>query len=312
MPSICLSYRRSDSPAIVGRIYDRLVARYGAQAVFMDLTGIPYGADFRQHILDAWQGAHVLIAVIGSGWRGEQRDGLPRIQDKIDPIRVEIETALRQGIMIIPALIDGAKMPAAQLLPRSMSELVYRNAMPIDSGLDFELHLQRLLTAVDQALGFEAASPGTQSGGAARAPKKPAALFQAALAWCGGLWPYFLVPVILLLLAHYLIEMTWDLDTIYLRPFAVIVPLVTGYLLQRKLRLGAAAATLLGLLVALAAVPAMMTAVGLIDHHAILPTTAVGWREPVEFVVTITLAAGAGNLLARVISPVMLGGWRLF
>jgi hypothetical protein len=289
-----------------------LIARYGAQAVFMDLTGIPYGADFRQHILDAWQGAHVLIAVIGSGWLGEQRDGPPRIRDKIDPIRVEIETALRQGITIIPALIDGAKMPAAQLLPRSMSELVYRNAMPIDSGLDFEPHIQRLLTAIDQSLGIESASAQIQSGSAAAAPKKPEAVFHAALAWCGRLWPYFLVPVILLLLAHYLIEMTWDLDTIYLRPFAVIVPLVTGYLLQRKIRLGAAAATLLGLLVALAAVPAMMTVVGLIDHHAILPTTAAGWREPVEFAVTITLAAGAGNLLARVISPVMLGGWRLF
>ena len=278
----------------------------------MDLTGIPYGADFRERILSAWQGAHALVAIIGPGWLGEQGDGPARIDDKLDPVRVEIETALRESILIIPALIDGAKMPAAQRLPRSISELSYRNAMPIDSGLDFEPHVQRLLRAVDQALGIESVSDETRSSGVAAVPKKPAAVFQTAAVWCGRLWPYFVVPVILLVLAHYLIVMRWDRDTLYLRPFTVIIPLVTGYLLLRKLRLGAATATLFGLLVGVVAVAAMMAVVGLIDHEAILPTTASGWQEPLEFAVTITLATVAGNLLARVVKPVMLGGRRLF
>jgi hypothetical protein len=312
MPKICLSYRRSDSPALVGRVYDRLVARYGGESVFMDLTGIPYGADFRERILNAWRGAHVLVAIIGPGWLGEQGGGPARIDDKLDPVRVEIETALREGILIIPALIDSAKMPPAQRLPRSIGELAYRNAMPIDSGLDFEPHVQRLLRAIDQVLGIDSVSDETQSGSVAAVSKKPAAVFQTAVAWCGRLWPYFVVPVILLVLAHYLIVMRWDRDTLYLRLFAVIIPLVSGYLLLRRLRLGVTTATLLGLLVGVVAVAAMMAVVGLIDHEAILPTTASGWQEPLEFVVTITLATGAGNLLARVVKPVMLGGRRLF
>jgi hypothetical protein len=46
MGGIFIPYRREDSADICGRIYDYLVARYGKPAVFKDVDGIPYGADF--------------------------------------------------------------------------------------------------------------------------------------------------------------------------------------------------------------------------------------------------------------------------
>jgi hypothetical protein len=41
MPKITVSYRRNDSDAITGRIFDRLVAHYGADSVFRDIDNIP-------------------------------------------------------------------------------------------------------------------------------------------------------------------------------------------------------------------------------------------------------------------------------
>ena len=51
MAQICLSYRRSDSNAITGRIHDHLVHRYGADTVFMDIGGIPYGRNWSSSVV---------------------------------------------------------------------------------------------------------------------------------------------------------------------------------------------------------------------------------------------------------------------
>lgn len=40
MPKIILSYRRSDSDAVAGRLRDKLVSHYGDDSVFMDIDSI--------------------------------------------------------------------------------------------------------------------------------------------------------------------------------------------------------------------------------------------------------------------------------
>ena len=47
---VFLSYRRADSPDVTGRIYDRLIAELGREAVFKDVDDIPLGVDFRAHV----------------------------------------------------------------------------------------------------------------------------------------------------------------------------------------------------------------------------------------------------------------------
>jgi len=47
MPKIAISYRRADSEAMTGRIFDRLIAHYGKEAIFRDIDDIPPGIDFR-------------------------------------------------------------------------------------------------------------------------------------------------------------------------------------------------------------------------------------------------------------------------
>src|SRR5215813_7575144 len=108
MAKILLSYRRADSAAIAGRIFDRLVAHYGAGAVFMDVDNIPVGTDFREHIRETLLASDVLVAIVGPQWLGSRADGQSRIKDSTDPVRIEIETALQANLPILPVLVDGS------------------------------------------------------------------------------------------------------------------------------------------------------------------------------------------------------------
>ena len=82
-----------------------------------------------------------------------------RLDNAADPVRVEIETALRKGVPLIPVLVFGAAMPGVGELPESLADLAYRNAMQIDAGRDFDTHMARLIRAVD-------GHPSRQWGGA--------------------------------------------------------------------------------------------------------------------------------------------------
>jgi hypothetical protein len=50
MQALFISYRRSDSEAYTGRLYDRLTLQFGKDTVFKDVDSIPLGTDFRTHL----------------------------------------------------------------------------------------------------------------------------------------------------------------------------------------------------------------------------------------------------------------------
>src|SRR5258705_4781293 len=152
MPKITVSYRRDDSEAITGRIFDRLAARYGKDSVFRDIDNIPPGVDFREHIDVALQETDVLIVVVGRRWIGSAKQGSARIRDDADPVRIDVETALQRGVPVIPVLVGDTKMPTASQLPPSLKDFAFRNAVRVDSGQDFDHHTDRLLRAMDRTL----------------------------------------------------------------------------------------------------------------------------------------------------------------
>jgi TIR domain len=152
MANIIISYRRSDSAAIAGRIRDRLAEIYGADAIFMDIDSIPFGIDFRRQIQEAVTKNDVLLALIGPKWIGAKKGGTSRISDDKNPIRIEIETALNQGIPLIPVLVGGATMPKSSALPDSLQKLCFLNAAEVDDGRDFHQHVDRLIRAIDRLL----------------------------------------------------------------------------------------------------------------------------------------------------------------
>jgi TIR domain len=149
---IAISYRRDDSAGITGRIFDRLVARYGTDSVFRDVDNIPIGIDFREHINSILAQTDITLVVVGKRWFGPLPRRRRRIDDPADPVRVEVETALRNGMPVVPILVEGGAMPNADQLPDSLKELVYRNGLQVDSGRDFDQHIERLIRSMEPIL----------------------------------------------------------------------------------------------------------------------------------------------------------------
>jgi hypothetical protein len=151
MPRITISYRRDDSLDITGRIFDRLAGHFGREAVFRDIDSIPPGADFRRHINRVLDESDIVLAIVGPRWVGPD-DEHRRLANPADPVRVEIETALRKDKPLIPVLVSRAVMPHPEALPDSLQDFAYRNAIQVDSGQDFDVHVGRLIRTMEQIL----------------------------------------------------------------------------------------------------------------------------------------------------------------
>jgi hypothetical protein len=157
MAGIAISYRREDTGWITGRIFDRLKEHYEkakeTPVVFMDYDSTPVGVDFRDHIKGVLADCDILLAVIGPRWAGSDKQGQPRIMDDSDWVRIEVETALKKNIPVVPVLIDRTPMPRADTLPETIRDLVYRQAATVDTQIDFNSHIERLIREIDRLTG---------------------------------------------------------------------------------------------------------------------------------------------------------------
>jgi hypothetical protein len=152
MTKIMISYRREDSEAITGRIFDRLSTIYGRDALFRDIDSIPPGIDFRNHIANALHTSDIVVIIIGPRWLGRAQGGHSRIDAETDFVRIEVETALKLGISVIPVLIGTTRMPRPEQLPETLRELTFRNAVRIDTGQDFDLHMGRFIHNLNEII----------------------------------------------------------------------------------------------------------------------------------------------------------------
>jgi hypothetical protein len=98
----------------------------------MDVNAIQPGRDFRKAIDDCIHECSVLLAIVGREWlESKGALGRRRLDDETDFVRLEIASALRRDIPVIPVLVRGAKMPRAEQLPADLQELAYRNAVEL-------------------------------------------------------------------------------------------------------------------------------------------------------------------------------------
>jgi hypothetical protein len=124
MPSIFLSYRQSDASAWASLLQRSLEERLPGVNVFQDIDNIPPLVKFADHIARAVGSCDVLIALIGPTWLSStDEDGNRRLDDVDDFVRMEIATALQRNIPIVPALVDGARMPKRAALPEPLRGL---------------------------------------------------------------------------------------------------------------------------------------------------------------------------------------------
>jgi TIR domain len=150
---IFISYRRIDSADVTGRIYDRLVQRFGKELIFKDVDSIPLGLDFREYVGDVVGRCNLLLAVLGDQWlTANESGGVRRIDDPKDLVRIEIEAALQRRIPVVPVLVRGASIPEEDQLPPSLAGLTYRNGIKIRSDPDFHRDMDRLIAGMETHL----------------------------------------------------------------------------------------------------------------------------------------------------------------
>lgn len=153
MARIFISYRRRDSAYVASSLRDALHARFGTDSVFFDVDNIPFGADFRKYIGNAVGQCDVLLVLIGDQWLHSTNDqGRRQIEDPSDYVRIEIESALKRDIPVIPVLVGEAKVPGASELPESIRDMVFRNAAEIRATRDQKNHIQRLVDGLEEHL----------------------------------------------------------------------------------------------------------------------------------------------------------------
>lgn len=132
MDSVFINYRRDQTAGEARALHDELSERLGDGQVFMDVDDIELGRDFREVLSQRLAGAKVMLALIGRDWL-EARDaaGARRIEQPGDFVRIEIATALQQGLQVVPVLLQGAQMPASEKLPEDLRELSFRNGFSL-------------------------------------------------------------------------------------------------------------------------------------------------------------------------------------
>ena len=153
MPIVFLSYRRADSRADAGRLYDRLSQEFGDDNVFMDVDDIAPGENFVTRLEATLGRCDVLVAVIGPQWASIADDeGKPRLHEPEDFLVLEIGTALKRGITLIPVLVGGARMPTESDLPGQLAPLARQQALSVRHER-FRDDTNHLITAIRRATG---------------------------------------------------------------------------------------------------------------------------------------------------------------
>ena len=149
---IFISYRRTDSAGYAGRIYDRLAAHFGKDAIFMDVDTIEAGVDFVEVLENAVQSCDVLAALIGKQWLNiKDEAGERRLDNPQDFVRIEVAAALNRSIRVIPVLVDGTSMPNSDQLPSNLKPLARRNAVLVNHH-SFHTDANRLIEQLELAL----------------------------------------------------------------------------------------------------------------------------------------------------------------
>jgi hypothetical protein len=157
--SIFVNYRRNDSEGEAGRLFDDLTSHFSDKSVFMDVAAIEPGRDFRKAIDQSVAACSILLAVIGQEWLGaKDAAGRRRLDDPNDFVRIELASALRRDIPVVPVLVRGAKMPHVDQLPDDLKELAYRNAVELTHAR-WKSDVQVLIRALRPHMDETAANP---------------------------------------------------------------------------------------------------------------------------------------------------------
>ena len=117
----------------------------------MDVDSIPLGVNFNKVLVEEVAKCDVLLAVIGPDWLDARDEkGHRRLDNPDDFVRIEIGTALKRGIPVIPILLQGTRVPKADQLPNDLKELALRNGLDVRHA-SFSEDMERLIRGLKGA-----------------------------------------------------------------------------------------------------------------------------------------------------------------
>ena len=114
---------------------------------------------------------------------------------------------------------------------------------------------------------------------------------------------YLVLPLLLLLAAHALITVVFDLNILYLRVISIVLPMPFGFLLFRKHARRMLPWFLGVIALALASVIGMSGITSLVDGTPVMPQNNFEWREVIEYSASIAFSFLTGFRGARAVFP---------
>lgn len=144
---IFISYRRSDTQDLAGRIADHLDTVDEIDSVFIDVKNIRKGEVFEAKTDRELAGSNTCIVLIGKQWLGKRDEIKSRIFDDDDFVRGEVSLALKSKVKVFPVLVNGAEMPATEDLPADLAQLNKINAAHLDH-VSFDQDIDTLVGAI--------------------------------------------------------------------------------------------------------------------------------------------------------------------
>jgi TIR domain-containing protein len=151
---VFISYRREDTAAAAGRVYDRLSRLLSKPNVFFDVSTIGGGEDFAEKIASEIGKSDAALVFIGDKWLEQGPSGAgPRLSEPDDYVRAELRAALSRPVLVLPVLVGGARMPRPEQLPEDIRAVATKNALPLRHE-SFDDDTENIVAAV---LGLSAA-----------------------------------------------------------------------------------------------------------------------------------------------------------
>jgi len=154
---IFLSYRSEDAAPYARLLQYELRERIPDTRIFMDLDSIEPGLDFAEVIREAVEGCTIFVALSGvSGPPSPMMRAACGSMTRTITCASRSQTALDQGVRVIPVLVDGAKPLRQQQLPAELSKLARLNAIELSYSryaYDADVllsHMQRVLATATE------------------------------------------------------------------------------------------------------------------------------------------------------------------
>lgn len=168
-PRAFINYRIKDSQQFTTALYRDLKRVFGEGSVFLDQKELEPGEPYPANLKSELHGASVLLAVVGPQWLTVQGpDGIRRLDEPGDWVRLELELALEKKIPILPIVVDSTPMPKAAAFSTIPKLVPFAEILPLRlDARDWEAHFGKLVAWLVEK-GFRESIRSVASSGSTR------------------------------------------------------------------------------------------------------------------------------------------------